>query len=40
MGRTAADDHALLGAMFPVYDALYEWARSAAGERHGWPPAA
>jgi len=39
MGRTAADDHALLGAMFPVYDALYEWARSAAGERHGWPPA-
>jgi hypothetical protein len=40
MGRLAADDRALLEALFPVYDALYEWARKASAERHGWPPAA
>jgi rhodanese-related sulfurtransferase len=35
-----SDDDAMLARGFPVYDALYAWARDAAGERHGWPPAA
>jgi hypothetical protein len=39
MGRRASDDHALLEAMFPVYDALYLWLRKAADVRHGWNPA-
>lgn len=39
MGRHAADDHELLERMFPVYDALYAWARDAADERHAWRPA-
>jgi hypothetical protein len=39
MGRLAKDDHALLDAMFPVYDALLAWARHARGERHAWKPA-
>lgn len=38
MGRRIADDHALLDAMFSVYDALYAWARDAADARHGWNP--
>jgi hypothetical protein len=38
MGRLHADDHALLDAMFPVYDALLAWCREAAGERHAWRP--
>ena len=40
----AADDHAMLAAAMPVYDALYEWCRSGQGETHSWrvhtPPAA
>lgn len=40
MGRNAANDHELLQRMFPVYDALYAWARDASGERHAWRPAA
>lgn len=32
------DDHAMLRGGFAVYDALYAWARSAHGEKHGWPP--
>ncbi len=40
MGRTASDDHALLAAMFPVYDALYAWARDVPAERHAWRPGA
>jgi hypothetical protein len=32
------DDHAMLRAGFPIYDALYAWARTARDERHGWPP--
>ncbi len=31
------DDHALLDRGFVMYDALYAWARHAAGERHNWP---
>lgn len=38
MGRVHRDDHALLDAMFPVYDALYAWCRYAQGERHAWRP--
>ena len=40
MGRNAVNDHDLLERMFPVYDALYAWARDASGERHAWRPAA
>lgn len=36
----AEDDHAMLAAALPLYDALYAWCRSAAGERHGWDPRA
>ncbi len=35
------DDHAMLSAMLPVYDALYEWAKSVENksvERHNWKP--
>lgn len=39
-----ADDHAMLQAALPVYDALYAWCRSCVGETHTWvvhagPPA-
>ncbi len=32
----ADDDHAMLEAAMPVYDALYEWCRSARDETHNW----
>ena len=32
------DDHAMLQAALPLYDALYAWCRQAQGERHGWDP--
>ena len=32
------DDQRALALGFAVYDALYAWARDAAGETHGWPP--
>lgn len=32
----AEDDHAMLEAAMPVYDALYEWCRSARDETHNW----
>lgn len=32
----ADDDHAMLRAALPVYDALYAWCRHAQGERHTW----
>jgi len=32
----ADDDHAMLEAAMPVYDALYAWCRSAQGEKHRW----
>jgi rhodanese-related sulfurtransferase len=36
------DDHAMLSAMLPVYDALYEWAiavEDKSVEHHSWTPA-
>jgi hypothetical protein len=33
------DDHVALERGFMVYDALYAWARFAAGETHNWPSA-
>lgn len=32
----ADDDHAMLAAMMPVYDALYAWCKHAQGEAHRW----
>jgi rhodanese-related sulfurtransferase len=32
------DDRGALRLGFPVYDALYAWARYARAETHGWPP--
>jgi rhodanese-related sulfurtransferase len=32
----ADDDQAMLAAAMPVYDALYEWCRSAQDETHSW----
>ncbi|MES2937482.1 MAG: chromate resistance protein ChrB domain-containing protein [Pseudomonadota bacterium] len=32
----ADDDHAMLRAALPVYDALYAWCRTARGETHQW----
>jgi rhodanese-related sulfurtransferase len=43
MSALQTDDHAMLAAMRPVYDALYAWCvQSVAGqaERHSWQPAA
>ncbi len=34
----ASDDHAMLEAAMPLYDALYAWCRSAQGEPHSWKP--
>lgn len=38
LGANIHDDHDLLRAALPLYDALYTWCRSLAGERHGWHP--
>ena len=38
LSRLHQDDHAMLAAALPLYDALYAWCRDAAGERHGWNP--
>ena len=32
------DDHAMLEAAMPLYDALYAWCRSAQNEPHSWKP--
>ena len=32
------DDQRQLELELPVYDALYAWCRSLAGETHNWPP--
>jgi rhodanese-related sulfurtransferase len=32
------DDHALLEAGLPIYDALYRWQRDLTTESHSWPP--
>lgn len=40
--KNIADDHAMLEAMMPVYDALYRWALDAVeamDEKHNWKPA-
>ena len=40
--QNIADDHAMLDAMMPVYDALYRWALdavAASDEKHNWKPA-
>jgi rhodanese-related sulfurtransferase len=34
---SGGDDRAALARGFPVYDALYAWARHARGETHNWP---
>jgi hypothetical protein len=37
----AQDDHAMLEAAMPLYDALYAWCRdrvAAQGEAHNWKP--
>jgi hypothetical protein len=42
MSRNIPDDHAMLEAMMPVYDALYAWCRDAVAgtdEAHNWKPA-
>ncbi len=36
LSRLYADDHAMLTAAMPVYDALYAWCRGASNERHTW----
>jgi rhodanese-related sulfurtransferase len=38
LSRLHADDHALLEAAMPVYDALHAWCRDAGDEVHGWHP--
>ena len=40
--KNIADDHAMLKAIMPVYDALYRWvldAVDATDEKHNWKPA-
>ncbi|SFU71414.1 hypothetical protein SAMN05216350_104117 [Polaromonas sp. YR568] len=34
----ADDDHAMLEAAMPLYDALYAWCREARDEAHSWKP--
>ena len=40
LSRLHADDHAMLAAALPLYDALYAWCQGAQAETHGWNPAA
>ena len=37
--KNVQDDHAMLDAMMPVYDALYRWALDATDEKHNWKQA-
>ena len=37
--KNIADDHKMLDAMMPVYDALYRWVLDATDEKHNWKPA-
>jgi rhodanese-related sulfurtransferase len=39
LGRVFLDDHALLRAALPLYDALYAWCRDPDSETHNWTPA-
>ncbi|MBE7367482.1 chromate resistance protein ChrB domain-containing protein [Ramlibacter pallidus] len=36
LSRLHADDHAMLQAALPLYDALYAWCREGRGETHSW----
>lgn len=36
LSRLHEDDHAMLAAALPVYDALYAWCREGRGESHRW----
>ena len=38
LSRLYADDHAMLAAAMPLYDALYAWCRDAQDEPHSWKP--
>ncbi|HEY3046258.1 MAG TPA: chromate resistance protein ChrB domain-containing protein [Polaromonas sp.] len=38
LSRLHEDDHAMLQAALPLYDALYAWCRSAQAETHSWKP--
>jgi hypothetical protein len=38
LGANITDDQELLKTALPLYDALYSWCRSLAGERHRWHP--
>lgn len=38
LGDLIEDDHALLEAGMPIYDALYRWQRDLTRESHSWPP--
>ena len=38
LGANIPDDHELLEAAMPVYDALYTWCRDLQQQRHGWHP--
>lgn len=40
LSQLHSDDHTMLHAALPMYDALYAWCRKAQGERHGWDPKA
>jgi rhodanese-related sulfurtransferase len=36
LSRLHADDHAMLQAALPLYDALYAWSRDGQDEKHSW----
>lgn len=36
LSRLHADDHAMLQAALPLYDALHAWCREGRGETHSW----
>ncbi len=40
LSQLHADDHAMLDAAMPLYDALYAWCSSAQSETHNWTPEA
>ena len=38
LSHVYTDDHEMLKHGMVMYDALYAWCRSLAGETHNWPP--
>ena len=38
LSRLHGDDHAMLQAALPLYDALYAWCQGAQAETHSWKP--